>query len=240
MRWAPALALSIVLVLPSTVRAQTPRGGPAPSAAAREWSANIVAWCAPAAGTSAICSRLLGGGVRLDATLVIQQNASSGGIHFDARYALTRPTPAPGTGLVPYTKLCGFGLGGDRQRVFSAQWSLTCTVHVRGHMVVRPGAVAALGRRGKLPGLARFQDFWITDEIASIPGVRPTSVVDPLGRARYPIDTRLPVTGIGVMTYDANVYLGILGVPGFPTGQPLPSGVYVSVTMSQMPLVGGD
>jgi hypothetical protein len=137
--------------------------------------------------------------------------------------------------------MCGFGIGGDRQRVFNAQWSLVCAVHLHGRMVTRTGAIAGFGRRAGFPAYAHLQDFWITDETASIPGGSPSRLFDPLGRSHYPVDTRLPVTGVGVMTYDAHVYLGILGVQGFPENtRSLPSGVYVSVTMAQMPLVGGD
>jgi hypothetical protein len=101
--------------------------------------------------------------------------------------------------------------------------------------------MAHFGQRLHTPQLARLQDFWITDETAGVPAAATSRLVDPLGRGHYPVDTRFPATGDGIHTYDANIYLGLLGVPGYPT-QVVPrlDGISLTVSVSQVPLVGGQ
>jgi hypothetical protein len=237
-----ALVLSLLFAIPTAVRAQPELGGiPTTISLARQWDVTITAWCVPHASTSRICATLLGSQGRLEARLRIRQNFGQPGIHFIATYTLTRPAPPPGAGLVPHGKVCAFGLGPNRRRFVNGVFETSCAAYIRGDMITGPGAIAWFGRRARLPQFVHLADFWIIEEHARVPASTPGHLVDPLGHSHYPIDTRIPVTGVGIKSYGTNVYLGILRIPGFPVdATPLPPGVHISVTLTQLPLVGGD
>lgn len=237
------LVLAVLLAPPTALHAQPAPGGAPPTLPQAEWRISLDARCTQSAGGSPACRTLLGSGGRLRGHISIRPNADASALIFTAMYTRTRPALPPGAGKAANTAVCAFGLGADRQRVFLGSppgHQQVCTTTIRGHMLLRPGAVAHFGQRFHFPQFRRLRDFWITDETATLSSAAPGRLVDPLGRGHYPIDTRLPAAGDGVHTYDANIYLGILGVPGYPTQVVTRlDGISLTVTVTQEPLAGG-
>jgi len=232
---AVAPVLICALLLPSGAGAHSVNGGPKSTRNQRGWGVSASVTCHRNSANARMCDRLLGPLETVAVNMNIQQDNPTPGIVFTATYTATAPALPPGAGLRPYGRVCAFGLPANRLRFIRGPFDTTTTCHVTAHgrMILRAGVASRL---------SKTPDFWIIEETATVPGATVHQIGDPLGANAYPADTRIPVRWRdGFTVRDANQTLGILGIPGFPMqAVPLPGGVSASMTVMNVPLVGGS